>query len=194
MEWSNEVPKLEKSHSLSIIRTPAKGAISGIVTSEQVIGTWTHYWGGRTVPCEGDNCEACSQAIGKRWHGYVGIYNPKAKKHVIFEFTANAAEPFARFVELSKCLRGCGMKAERNGRRNNSPVSITTWPADLTGIALPSAPDVKKILCTIWGLPSSAAECNGAHAYAELLSVDSILKDRIDGPAKDSRARAKTRT
>ena len=189
MAWCTGVPKADKKQTLTLLRTPAKGKTGGIITSHDVIGTDTHYWGGRTVKCEDDTCEACAAGIGKRWHGYVGVYNPSLHKHFIFEFTQGAGEPFARHIELTKTLRGCAFKAERNGRRPNSPVLITTWPANLDGVALPDPPDIVAIMSMIWGVPATSLKATGRKEYAKKLVLDGELMDKVNGPTKDREAR-----
>jgi len=61
---------------LPLVRTPANRSLKAVVTSDALIGTDTHFWGGHTVPCERPECDACNHGIAYRWHGYLSAYNP----------------------------------------------------------------------------------------------------------------------
>jgi len=182
MDWHDSIPPVEKGNSLDLWRTPPKGKAGGIVTSTSIVGCFTHYFGGRTIPCEGATCKACGEGIGNRWHGYVGVYCMRSRKHGIFEFTAKASLPFQAYIELTGRLRGCEMVSERKGYRGNSPVIITCSPANLEGIDLPEPPNLKKILSNIWGLPSSAVKRGGSHNFAECIEIDPIAMAKVRGP------------
>src|SRR3972149_10012489 len=84
MNWQDEIPKIDRSKSLDLERTPPKGRLIGIVTSETWNGCFTHYFAGRTNPCEKNECELCKKGVGKRWHGYLGVWQPKQRRHLLF--------------------------------------------------------------------------------------------------------------
>jgi hypothetical protein len=191
MNWDDKIPKLDRAKSLDLVRTPSRSRLSGIVTSKTWTGTWTHYHAGRTNPCQKEECELCKAKVGRRWHGYIGIWQPKARRHVLFEFCALPAEALQKYVELTGNLRGCAITAERRGPRINGPVVLSCSPANIDGIALPPPPDIRAMLCIIWGLPEDCLEDDGGYAYAKLATPNQQKLDEIAGPAKDSKARAK---
>lgn len=154
--WSNVPPSDESSHSMPLVRTPAGKPLTAVVTSTDLVGCDTHYWGGHTVPCEDPDCDACNHGIPKRWHGYVAAVNLDTRTHFIFEFTAHASLAFIGYRDQYETLRGCMFQARRATTSANSRLMIVTRPADLQKIALPAEPDVIRILATIWSLPQSA--------------------------------------
>jgi hypothetical protein len=191
MYWENLPPKIDRAKSYDLERTPDKGKLVGVVTSSSWTGAFTHYFGGRTNACEGEHCEVCKKGVGKRWHGYVGVWNPKSRRHFLFEFTALAAEYFQKYVEIMNTLRGCEFIAERRGVRKNAPVTISCRPANLDGLSLPPEPNIRQALCIIWGLPDDCLEKVDGYAYADRVQPIQAVLDEIAGPAKNSRARQK---
>lgn len=75
-QFSHDVPADPRGPAFPIVRTPPGRAFSGIVTSPNLVGCFTHYYHGRTIPCEGDGCRLCMagetatiNADGKTVHG-----------------------------------------------------------------------------------------------------------------------------
>lgn len=154
--WSTEVPEPKKHMGFDLKRTPEAAALEGIITCETVVGCDTHYWGGRTLPCESPNCDACNNAMPYRWHAYVSAYCPRTHCHFLFECTANAAKAFKDYAKAHGTLRGCFFHAERTKRTKNAKVIIATRPANLTQLTLPTAPNVMLAMAVIWKLPTTA--------------------------------------
>jgi len=154
--WSNQLPSTDRHIGFDLRRTPHDHPLTAIVTTEDMIGCYTHYWGGRTVPCEKPDCPACNATVPFRWHSYVSAFDPKTRDHFIFECTANAAKAFEDHKAAHSTLRGCYFIACRPKRSKNSKVEITTKPADLARITLPNPPDLIKALSVIWRLPGAA--------------------------------------
>jgi hypothetical protein len=137
-------------------RTPADKPLQAIVTAEALTITNTHFWGGRTVPCEMPDCEACNAAVPFRTHVYVSAFDPKTHSHFIFECTEHAARALAEYIAANKTLRGCYFSAARPKGSKNGKVCITTRPADLTRVSLPAPPNLILALSVIWRLPTPA--------------------------------------
>jgi hypothetical protein len=170
INWSNEIPDSPAGRPLPLRRTPAAGSFNAIVTSPDLTGTDTHYWGGRTVPCERPNCPACREGIGYRWHAYFGCLQAHTRAHILFEVTAQAAETFVAYRQAHGTLRGCLFSAQRWQRRPNGRVIIQTKPADLAQITLPPAPDVCAALAIIWGLSTA-----DVHTGRDIKKMPSIV-------------------
>jgi hypothetical protein len=153
--WSNKPPAVEKHLAFQLQRTPQDRPLCGIVTSEDMIGCNTHYWGGRTVPCEAPNCKACNESMPYRWHAYMSVYSEKSREHFLFEVTARAAVAFEQYRMAHGTLRGCLFNAVRPKRAKNSKVEIITKPADLTKYHIPDPPDLIKAMSVIWQLPAA---------------------------------------
>ncbi len=154
-QWSNTPPASPNGQSLPIRRTPPFKALAAIVTTEDLIGCFTHFYKGHTVPCEGQNCPAHQDGIPFRWHTYLGAVDVTNGLHFIFECTAQATDPFVAYRKAHGTVRGCLFEAKRMNSRPNGRVTIRTKPADLTERAIPEPPDLKKCMAIIWSLPMS---------------------------------------
>lgn len=165
--WRNTLPPEGKHQGFQLRRTPQSGAVHAIITCEDILVVDTHYWHGRTTPCErqtnalGDTiddstCTACREKIGYRTHVYVTAYDPKKSEHFLFECTTHAAKPLAEYHDAVKTLRGCVIHATRPKGTPNGKVAIETGTANLQKVALPQPPDVPMALAVIWRLPLAA--------------------------------------
>ena len=162
--WSNHLPTGKSHMGFALKRTPTSGFVQAIVTCESLTVCDTHYWGGRTVPCErvqqnpdgsltAGECAACNNSIPYRVHVYVSALDTRAHEHFIFECTAHAAIAFADYEAANGSLRGCIFHASRPKAERNSKVIIQTNTANLAHVQIPSAPNVIIALCTIWRVP-----------------------------------------
>ena len=177
--WSHDLPK-EKSHmGFDLRRTPADKPLLAIVTSDNILVTDTHYWGGRTVPCERPDCTACNASVPYRTHVYISAFCGRSHEHFLFECTANAAKAFEEYRQANSTLRGCLFQASRPKGTKNGKVVIITKPADLSRTPVPSAPDVKLALCVIWRLPVSAMRAEHLANGSPCLRTDAILTNRM---------------
>lgn len=159
--WSTDIPKDPRGVALPLRRTPTSGSLLAVVTSEDLLGCDTHFFGGHTVPCTRPNCKACNEGLPFRWHAYFAALEQKTRLHFIFECTAQAAEPFKSYRDAHHTLRGCLFAAQRWHSRPNGRVIIRTQTLDLTNYHLPLAPDVRKCMSIVWQIPDDAAEIAG---------------------------------
>jgi hypothetical protein len=186
--WTNEVPAIDPDSAYTLVRTPADKPLIAIATSTRLIGTYTHFWTGRTIPCEATRdpetgqidpttCPACRELQPKRWHGYTAAYDPKTKATFIFEVTARAAAAFEAYTAAHGTLRGCMFMAHRPRPGRNGRVEIATKPADLNKINLPQAPNLIRALSVIWQLPATAVHTHdGLNGTATAALEDETLK------------------
>ena len=159
--WTNTPPPSITGPGFRLIRTPATQSVTACITSLDMIGCATHFYQRRTLPCEGSGCTPCSEGIGWRWHGWVACILSQTQEHVLFEFTAPAADYFAKYRDQHATLRGCIFTAQRNNNRSNARVLIRCRPADLAKIQLPPAPDLTSALAHIWGIPPEHSTIQG---------------------------------
>jgi len=158
-KWSNTPPPEADHAAFRILRTPADQILEGIVTSNEVLGCPTHYWHNRTIPCEGEaDCPACQAGHSWRWHGYLAFVLTPGHEHALFEFTAVASDTFASFHATYGSLRACRFTARRPSNRPNGRVVITCRRLDEHTLGLPQPPDVQRILCHIWGIPTEETD------------------------------------
>lgn len=153
-QFTNDVPDDSTRIALPIRRTPSAGRLIATVTSLDLIGCDTHFYGGHTVPCEKPECEPCGKGVPFRWHCYMGALDYRTHLHFIFECTASAARSFIDYRNAHHELRGCLFDAQRLHSRPNGRVIIRTKPGDLEAIRLPSPPDLVACMAVIWQLPS----------------------------------------
>lgn len=145
-------PPDARGNPLELKRTPAKGTLKAIVTSSDLIGCHTHFFHGRTMPCDVDDCKACQSGMPFRWHAWLSAFTSRVNQHILFEMTAQAAEHFVQYRKVHGTLRGCLFEALRPSGRPNGRVMIHTRPADLSGINLPKEPNLISALSIIWNI------------------------------------------
>lgn len=160
VNWSTDVPEDPRGPSFPLKRTPPGGRLVAAVTSENLLGTDTHFFGGHTVPCEKPDCEACLVGMPFRWHGYLSAIDASDNLHFLFEFTKQAGRSFKEYIKAHGSLRGCRFEATRHHSKVNGRVIITCRPVDQQKIALPKPPNIANCMAIIWNLPAGQIETN----------------------------------
>ena len=136
-----------------LIRTPATGYLTGVITSLQMTSCRTHFANNRTQPCLApDPCERCDEGFAWRWHVYLTLFMPKTYQHHLFETTPRAAKPLENFVLYHDSLRGASIRSSRPSGNPNGRIRIEAKHSPNTNIRLPDPPNVEKILCHIWNV------------------------------------------
>lgn len=179
--WSSEIPKEEKAYGFDLRRTPPDKALNAICIQEDLIGVFTHFFHGRTTPCEGTACDACAANQPARWHGYVAAFDPRTHEQFIFEFTLKPASAFKVYRDTYGTLRGCLFDAYRPKRTKNSRVVIRCKPVDLTKIQIPQPIDLVRALSTVWQLPWDAMTGAGAMDSHATLQAEPSRLDQMYG-------------
>jgi hypothetical protein len=167
--WSTQLPPAQKHQGFDLRRTPTSSSLQAICTCENLLVCDTHFWHGRTTPCEritnekgktvdDSTCPACLQKQAWRTHVYVSAFDPRTHQHFIFECTDIAAKPFAEYIDGNGTLRGCSFYANRPKATPNGKVIILTNTVNQARTPLPTAPDVKHALAVIWRLPAKSLE------------------------------------
>ncbi len=137
-------------------RTPQASALHAIVTCDDLLVCDTHFWHGRTQPCERPDCPACNESTPYRTHVYLSCFDAKRVEHFLFECTAHAAKPLDEYRAANQTMRGCIIYAQRPKATRNSKVLIQTATANLAKVNLPDPPDLILALSVIWRLPATA--------------------------------------
>jgi len=159
--FSNAPPKDPRGYGLDLIRTPANGKLVLAITSHEIIGCPTHWYGGRTIPCEEIDCPACLEAVPWRWHGYLSGILPKPRHHVIYEFTAQAAEQITAYANTHPTMRNAILTARRHLNRRNGRVIIEITTGDPEKLHLPDQPNMIQCLSIIWNIPQPDIKRDG---------------------------------
>lgn len=190
--FTSSPPPDPRGNSLPLMRCHASKPIRGIITTEQMFGCRTHFFHGRTLPCDDKSCPACDDGMPWRWHGYVGLYGLQTRRHVLFESTAKAAEPLTKYFAAYQTLRGCEMIAQRVGQTSNGRVIIQTRPADLETVNLPNPPNILEALSIIWNIELPAIVVDGISKGNPALAINEDrdlksdrLRDRYRSPIPD---------
>jgi len=151
-------PPIEATKSpFRLVRTPAKGTLELHVTSDTLLGCYTHFFGGRTVPCSGEGCDACNAGATMRWHGYVAAITVKDQEPILFELTAAASEQLLAYRAKFGTCRGCNCQASRVAPRPNARVKLRMKPLDQSRVDLAKPFNIVQALCHIWGIPFTDA-------------------------------------
>lgn len=151
--YSNIPPKDPRGFGLTLVRTPANGKLCAMLTCSDLLGCATHWFGGRTVPCEAPTCKPCEEGVPWRWHAYVSGVRNATHQHILLEFTAQAAEQLVQYRDNHISLRGCIVTAQRHRNRHNGRVILHCKPGNLDSVALPKEPNIKGALSIIWNIP-----------------------------------------
>lgn len=182
-QWSDSPPAAGDNPSFRIIRTPAEATVSAIVTCLDLVGCPTHFVHNRTVPCEGTEvCKHCEAGHSWRWHGYLSAVLTQTHEHVLFEFTAPAADTFRNYITAAGQIRGCHFTARRPTKRPNGRVLINCKSTDQARIRLPAPPDVKKLLCRIWNIQATTTE----EKSSSRLPIKNATPDKQNGDGRYS--------
>lgn len=155
LRWCGGAPGSSSGPNLQLVRTPKQREIY-VSIQGPIVGLWTHYVAGRSVPCLASGCPVCDKAPA-RWKGYapalVYMLDPKTKEMTwqpsVFELT----EKCAALVDLPDVI-GAVYKFTRRGKRGNSAVLYTKL-CSAGEKELPPMPkvDVKACIQRLFDLP-----------------------------------------
>lgn len=135
-----------------IYRVPKKGKVGGILLSSRHVGAMTHYWGGRTVLCWKDECEACQAGNAPRWYGYGLLWSPKGQQIVIVEWTDKAHDNIDKYLTEHGTLRRAELHLERLGDRANGRLYSRIIEGPFAQAVLPAEVPLRPMLYQIWGI------------------------------------------
>jgi len=161
-----------------LLRVPPKGLSGLTILSHDTVGTYTHYWHGRTQPCPGEQCEACDDNQLPRWRGYLYVMSGRSESIGVLELTPAAMAAIDKAFRQHRTLRGCRLAIERKGGKPNGELRAHLTPPPKDVSYLPKAPSLKKYLAKLWGL----------HVVKPLAIVtDDMLRDRAADNGKPNR-------
>lgn len=152
IRWDNSHDTQRRSNKWQLRRTPQGGKLKGLILTDQPLGVWTHYYGGRTVPCESEACPACIDGQNPRKHWYVAQWDPTRDDRWILELTDRGADELILQVSKGARLRGRHLTTYRTNSRANGPVEAVLGEDHSSRYQLPPAPDIRQALLIIWGI------------------------------------------
>jgi len=148
--------------ALPIWRPSARGQNGSIITSPDWIGLYTHWHGGRTVPCRRQRCKPCEEKLGRRWGGFIGLWNPRSGSQVLWHFPPGVVPTLTAALKQRGTVRGLEAVILRTNARPNGPVLLRLLGNDQQGMVIPDAPMIWHCLCRIWQLESPMEDMTGA--------------------------------
>jgi len=132
------------------MRVPTSGGIQGIVTSEHVLGRYTHWDAYRTVPCTDNDCTLCREGNPKRWQGYISVMNQLNQRQVVLQVTPLAAQALAEAKLQYGKLRGLLALFSRIAKRPNARIHVETRQLPQPILDLPPGVDIPRYMAVIW--------------------------------------------
>lgn len=148
--WTNEPSDANNLSPTRLIRTRPGKPLTALITSDQLLGCYVHFWRGRTTPCNGATCEACNDNRLKRWYGWVSACTLAMTENVILEITAACCDPIKDYVRTHGRLRGAQLFLERATAKQNSRLIARITESKHSPDVLPAALDVVHVLEHIW--------------------------------------------
>lgn len=195
--FSNRLPARQAHQGFDLRRTPTASPLSAVITCDDMVVCDTHYWQGRTIPCEricneegktvdDSACPACQHKQGWRIHVYVSAIILKTSEHFLYETTANAAKAFEEYRYANKTLRGCAFNASRVKPSANAKIIILTNTINQARFPLPNPPDIPTALALIWRLPKDALAIAHTEPGAPQIRTANDLLDEMRNQPDDS--------
>lgn len=179
--FKHTLPAESVRNGYDIRRTPADKKLHGLITCKTFYVVEMHFFGGRSIPCEGLDCQACKSNSPKRGQVYVSVWEANSHDHFLLELTCKAAVPIEDYYRQHGTLRGCEMKCWRPKRVKNGRVEVVTKYRDLEGIRLPKSPNVPKALCVIWRIPYDAMETSEDTLSGNAMVPDEDVFSKVNG-------------
>jgi len=149
--WKMFPEETAVTNSYDLRRTPAKGKVKAVFTSQHVMGTPVHFFNGRTVPhLDEGGCTACEHGRSYRWMAYFACVDQADGEQIVFEVTAIVHAQIARCDQERGGLRGIQFHAWRPSGRINGRINFLFHKKPKCLDGLPDAPDVPAVMEHIW--------------------------------------------
>lgn len=154
----------------------------GVITCDRPYECFTHFVGGRTLPCMEPVCAACSADRPKRYEGFVSVVWVTNRKHEIVRFSWNAMMQLKSQISNQDSLRGLLVQLERKTGRQNGRVQCLVEPISIEVAKLPQTPKLEEHLARIWRVDGISVSTD-ERAYVAQLSA--FIEDTIEGGKRD---------
>ena len=150
IEWNERPQDNDVNDRIEIYRIKKKGMRGAVILSEKMIGTYMHFWGGRSEPCMKKNCRACEAGNRARWYGWIGICVAETHQIMILEITRAAAEQIKEYLESHEKLRGAKIAGWRKGKKENGKLTLEIREGESKLLFLPKEPEICERLKRMW--------------------------------------------
>jgi len=179
--WTDTPTPRRGPRPLPIMRTPVGKPLVATITTDRMSCCPTHFWGGRTTPCEKPDCDACNHGSPSREHAYLGIYFIDQQASAILELPDGAAEQLALLAKNLPTLRGARIRVTRTKLSRNARVCVELAPPAINPPPLPTPPQLREILAIIWKLPQAAITEEKADMRQNTIRLDAIIMAKRNG-------------
>jgi len=146
----------DREPTLPLIRVPATGKITGVITTHTITELWTHFYRGHTVGCASDGCPGCDAQCAKRYEAYCGFYNVATRNHRILGLTVGATRQILDGVGSLSNVRGLQLTLGRKTKKPNARVVVECGMIFADRQHLPEPFQVIDHLRRIWGVEYEA--------------------------------------
>jgi len=157
----------------------AKGSVRCAITCHQLYECYTHFIGGRTLPCVEDGCAGCKAARPARYEAFASVVTLPDRKHQLLRLTRNAVLMLKSGVGPVTSLRGVFMLVERKGSRENGRLCVEVSSDTVPTERLPESPVIFAHLSRIWRIDGLEVLCDERAFVAQLQAfVDDVEASR----------------
>ncbi len=171
-QWTEEIPDPKDFAAIRLIRVPTAGTITGLITSPNIIGCWTHWDAYRTQPCPGlepppnpephwQPCRLCKDAQPRRWHAWISLYLEVQSRQIVLQLPTLAATNLRDARAQYGYLRGLVAAFSRQHKRPNSRILVETRPLLRPQTFVPEPVDIKRYMSLIWQVAPTTMHSNG---------------------------------
>jgi len=163
------------------LRPSQKGKI--YLTCDQPYECYTHYVGGRTLPCMTDGCAACEDRRPKKYEGFIAGVWAGSKRHEIVRLTIAGMMQLKQSIPQGESWRGTAVEIERKGIRNNGRVVVHVLQTIVEGSKLPAALPLEDHLLRVWridGIRATDSEQLYIRQYQAWLEEVAQFKEKKD--------------
>jgi hypothetical protein len=172
--WTNRPDRGDHPTQLQLLRCRPSHPLLAIITADDVLGAYTHYWKGRTRICTHPTCDACDAHHAPRWYGYLAVVSTAMTAPTLVEITPSCIEAIESYLHEYRTLRGAQLTLKRANPKANSRLQATLEPSAYRDGKLPAAPDVRAQLERIWEIKVEIA----LHEHPPQLTVHNENRQR----------------
>jgi hypothetical protein len=141
----------ERGPNHFVRRLKAREEATFTILSEHFWGTWVHWDGARTTPCESDDdsCPGHRRGLPCKWKGWLCCHNHDNRNMEFLEFTRVAARCLLEQLEKGASLRAYRLVVKR-GCGDKTKVKVTVLPPMQTRDAIAPGVDPQETLEILW--------------------------------------------
>jgi hypothetical protein len=143
--------------------------VEAVILSSAVLGVWTHWTDGQSVPCvtaiEDSTgkvvvpCPACLVGLRRIWKGYLAVQEARRGRIGVLEVTTGMVQAATVLARPGQNLRGWRIRATRQGSRRNGRCWAEVTPCvDPAAVELPPDFAVLPVLQRIWSVGEDKAD------------------------------------